>query len=155
MGAVFFYHLTQTPLEHTLPMLLQKSLQAGWRVAVRGTDQGRLDWLDEKLWLGEDIGFMPHGLAGGDYDPAQPILLTTGMNAGNEPSCLMAIDSAPVSAEEVSDLERVCILFDGNDPVALDRARAQWKELTSAGCAAEYWSQETGNWAKMAQSDPK
>ena len=38
MGAAFFYHLTRRPLEHTLPLLLGKALQAGWRVAVRGTD---------------------------------------------------------------------------------------------------------------------
>ena len=45
MGAAFFYHLTQRPLEATLPMLLEKARGAGWRVAVRGTDEGRLDWL--------------------------------------------------------------------------------------------------------------
>ena len=41
MGAAFFYHLTRTPLESTLAMLLGKSLAAGWRVAVRGCETER------------------------------------------------------------------------------------------------------------------
>ena len=40
MGAAYFYHLTRRPLEATLPMLLGKAQQAGWRVAVRGTTPG-------------------------------------------------------------------------------------------------------------------
>jgi DNA polymerase-3 subunit chi len=44
-------------------------------------------------------------------------------------------------------LERVCILFDGNDEAALQVARGQWKALTDAVCEAQYWSQEGGSWA--------
>ena len=64
MGAAFFYHLTQRPLEATLPMLLEKARGAGWRVAVRGTDEGRLDWLDERLWQGADDSFLPRSPTG-------------------------------------------------------------------------------------------
>jgi DNA polymerase-3 subunit chi len=31
-------------------------------------------------------------------------------------------------------------------------ARVQWKALTGAGCAAQYWSEESGNWEKKAES---
>ena len=152
MGAVFFYHLTRTPLETTLPMLLEKSLAAGWRVAVRGGDAGRLDWLDEKLWLGPEDKFLPHGRAGGDHDANQPILLTDLAVAPNFPDCVMTVDGAELSADEVRSLTRACILFDGNDPSAVEVARAQWRTLTEAGCAAEYWSQEDGKWAKKAEN---
>ena len=77
MGDVYFYHLTRQPLEHTLPALLGKARQAGWRIAVRGTDAARMAWLDDQLWLGADDAFLPHGLAGGPHDADQPILLTT------------------------------------------------------------------------------
>ncbi|MGY3437201.1 MULTISPECIES: DNA polymerase III subunit chi [unclassified Marinovum] len=150
MGAAFFYHLTERPLEATLPMLLGKARGAGWRVAVRGVEDGRLDWLDQKLWQGAEDSFLPHGRAGGPHDALQPILLTTGA-AGNDPQCLMAVDGAEVSPEEVGALERVCILFDGNDMEALDRARGQWKSLTGAGCAAQYWAEEAGRWEKKAE----
>lgn len=146
MGAVYFYHLTQRPVEDTLAVLLGKARQAGWRVAVRGTDPDRLAWLDEKLWLGADDGFLPHGLAGGPHDADQPILLATGPTKANNPSCVMSVDSADVTPEEINGMERVCILFDGHDDMAMQRARRQWKTLTGAGCSAQYWSEEAGRW---------
>ncbi len=152
MGAAYFYHLTRSPLEATLPMLLEKALAAGWRCAVRGGSAERLAWLDEKLWLAPEDGFLPHGLAGGPHDADQPVLLTTGTELPNRAACVMAVDGAAVAPEEVRALERVCVLFDGADPEALADARAQWRALTGAGCAAQYWSQESGSWAKKAES---
>lgn len=152
MGAVYFYHLTRNPVETSLPQLLGKALQAGWRVAVRGPDAGRLGWLDDKLWLaGPDDGFLPHGVEGGPHDADQPVLLTTAPQAANAPDCVMTIDGAPVDPAEVAALERVCILFDGTDPHAVQQARTQWKALTDAGCAAQYWSEESGRWEKKAE----
>ncbi|MEN8659341.1 DNA polymerase III subunit chi [Marivita sp.] len=152
MGAAYFYHLTQKPLEATLPMLLGKALGAGWRVAVRGTDAARMEWLDQKLWLGAEEGFLPHGLAGGAHDAAQPVLLTMAPEAANDPQCVMTVDGAEITPDELQHLERVCILFDGNDPVAVDKARSQWRSLTGAGCSAQYWSEESGRWEKKAEA---
>ena len=152
MGAGYIYHLTQRPLEATLPLLLEKSLAAGWRVAVRGTDPGRMDWLDQRLWMGPEDGFLPHGQAGGKHDALQPVLLTVQEALPNDPACLMAVDGAQVAPEEVNRLERVCILFDGHDGMALDAARGQWRALTGAGCKAQYWSEESGRWEKKAEA---
>ncbi len=151
MGKVMFYHLTQRPLEAALPQLLDASLSRGWRVAVRGPDRGRLEWLDEKLWQGPEERFLPHGLAGGAHDAHQPVLLTEGPTSNN-PACLMAIDGAEVSAADVNALERVCILFNEFEDGAVAHARTQWKALTDAGCAAEYWSEAGGRWEKKAES---
>ena len=151
MAAVLFYHLTRSPLEATLPALLAKAQGAGLRVMVRGASDERLDWLDEALWQGD--GFLPHGRAGRDHHADQPVLLGTGGEAPNGATCLMAVDGAEVDASEVAGLQKVCILFDGNDPDALSAARGQWKSLTGAGCAAEYWSQEDGSWAVKAKSE--
>ena len=152
MGAAFFYHLTRHPLETTLPMLLGKAHQAGWRVIVRGHDPARMEWLDERLWLGPEEGFLPHGLAGRPHEADQPVLLTVSEEIPNGALCLMAVDGAEVAPDEVSRLERVCILFDGHDEAALQRARGQWKALTSAGCSAQYWSEESGRWEKKAEA---
>ena len=152
MGAVYFYHLTQSPLEATLPMLLDKALGAGWRVAVRGTDAARLDWLDKRLWMAPEDGFLPHGLAGDAMERDQPVLLTLGQSCPNGATCLAAIDGAEVSADEVQSMERVMILFDGTDGSAVQRARVQWKSLTAGGCKAQYWSQESGRWEKKAEA---
>ncbi|KIN61239.1 DNA polymerase III subunit chi [Sulfitobacter noctilucae] len=152
MGAAYFYHLTQRSQADTLRMLLGKSLENGWRVAVRGTEGAALEALDRALWLGPEDGFLPHGIAGGPADAEQPVLLTLDTAAANDPHCVMSVDGAQVSSEEVGRLERVCVLFDGNDPMALDTARSQWKALKNASAKAQYWSEESGRWEKKAET---
>ena len=106
----------------------------------------------ERLWAEGDESFLPHGRAGGPHDALQPILLTTGREVPNGAACLMAVDGAEVSLEEARALTRVCVLFDGNDPKAVDHARSQWKALTASGVPAQYWSEESGRWQKKAES---
>ena len=152
MGAAYFYHLTRQSLDEALPMLLSRSLQNGWRVTVRGMRAPMLEHLDQRLWQrGRPEDFLPHGMAGGEHDARQPILLTTGAGVPNDAQCLMAVDAADVSVDEVNGLERVCIIFDGNDHDQLTHARGQWKALTDSGCSAQYWSQEGGGWQKKAE----
>ncbi|KKL58714.1 hypothetical protein LCGC14_2222600 [marine sediment metagenome] len=152
MGAVYFYHLTERPLEATLPLLLDRARQAGWRVVVRGANPRRLEALDEALWTGSDDSFLPHGIAGGAHDADQPILLSTGTDLPNGAQCVMCIEGAEIAPAEIETLDRACVLFDGGDPVALDRARGQWRALTRAGVKAQYWSEEGGRWEKKAES---
>ncbi|MEP2533167.1 DNA polymerase III subunit chi [Shimia sp.] len=152
MGAVYFYHLTQAPLEVTLPRLLDKARGAGWKILIRGRDPQRVDWLDQKLWLLGDESFLPHGQAGGPHDALQPVLLSAGMDNANGATCVMTIDGAEVLADEVNAADRVCVLFDGHDIEAVQQARVQWKTLTDAGCSAQYWSEESGSWQKKAES---
>ncbi len=152
MGKAMFYHLTRRPMEDTLMMLLGRARQAGWRVVVRGKSDERLSWLDEKLWLGPEEEFFPHALSGGPHDAMQPVLLTSDTGLPNNAKCVMAIDGAEVTAAEVDRLERVCVLFDGNTPDALEVARSQWGSLQRAGVVAEYWSEESGKWEKKSQT---
>ena len=151
MGAVLFYHLTRRPLESTLRQLLERALASGLRVAVRGTDEARLRDLDDALWLVPEESFLPHAMAGGGRDARQPVLLTTSW-AGNGATCLMAVHGAEVTPEEAAAMTRSCILFDGRDGEAVADARGQWKRLTDAGVAAQYWSEEGGAWAKKAEA---
>ena len=152
MGKALFYHLTQAAVDVTLTTLVSKAMEQGWNVQIRGREVERLEWLDQKLWLsgGED-GFLPHGVSGGPQDADQPVLLTTGSENANGAVYLVSIDGAEISAKEVQSSERGVILFDGHDEEAVAHARVQWKSLTDAGCAAEYWSEETGRWQKKAE----
>lgn len=155
MGAALFYHLTRSPAESLLPVLIEKALAAGWRVEVRGTDAVRMDRFDQLLWQRE--GFLPHGRAGGPHDARQPVLLTlageaVAGQAANGAACLIAVDGAALAPDECVAAGRACVIFDGNDPAAVEAARGQWRALTGAGVAAEYWSEEGGGWARKAQS---
>ena len=149
MGAVYFYHLTGRTLDGTLSMLLPKALDAGWRVEVRGQDDGLLDQLDRQLWQGD--GFLPHGKAGGPHDADQPVLLTT-TPGGNDATCVMSVGGAEITADEITKLDRACVLFDGASDGAVEHARGQWRKLTEAGAQAQYWAEEDGRWVKKAES---
>lgn len=155
MGEVYFYHLTRAPLEATLRLLLEKSLSQGWRVAVRGRSDALLDRLDERLWLHPEESFLPHGRAGGPHDAQQPVLLTTATTAPNTPDCVISVEGADLSAPEIATLTRAMILFDGNDEMAVEAARAQWKALTTAGAGAKYWSEADGRWEMKAEAAAK
>lgn len=150
MGQVNFYHLTRSSLEEVVMNLSSRALEQGWKVELRGTDAQRLDWLDQRLWLMGEASFLPHGRAGGPHDALQPILLGL-QPAGDGRQAMMAVDGAEVAAGETDAHERVWILFDGNDPQAVQHARSQWKALTGAGAKAIYWSEEGGRWEKKAE----
>ena len=152
MGEVYFYHLARSLPEVALAQLLPRALAAGWRVVVRGTDPARMARLDEALWLLPDDGFLPHGLAGGPQDADQPVLLTHAAGLPGNTACLMSVDGAAVTPAEAALVQRVCILFDGNDPAALTVARQQWREVAAAGLAAQYWSEEGGRWEKRQET---
>ena len=152
MGAAYFYHLTESPLEEALPMLVGRARDAGWRVLIRGRDGGLLERLDRVLWERPADGFLPHGRAGGAHDDRQPVLLAGEEKGAEGFACVMSVAGAGVDAGEVAAAERVCVLFDGHDEEALSHARGQWKALVQAGCAAQYWAQEGGRWVKKSQS---
>ena len=145
-----FYHVTQSALETVAETLLSRALGQGWWVELRGVTPDRMAWFDEKLWLGAEESFLPHGLAGGLHDDLQPVLLTTAPCMPGR-QALMTVEGAEVAPDEVARLERVWVLFDGRDEAALHRAREQWKALTAAGASAQYWSEQAGKWEKKAE----
>ncbi|MCB1390677.1 MAG: DNA polymerase III subunit chi [Rhodobacteraceae bacterium] len=153
MAVAKFYHLTRDPPESLLPTLIGKAHEIGLAVVLRGTDKARMEALDRLLWL--DEGFLPHGLSGGPHDADQPCLLVWSRDPvaalPNRPGCLVALDGAEVGADEAASVERLCVVFDGMDEAAVARARDQWRALTGAGVAAEYWSRESGRWECKAK----
>ena len=153
MAEVLFYHLTQTPLEKTLPDLLEKSLQRGWRVVVQSGSADRLEFLDNVLWSYRDDAFLPHGVAGEADAEMQPIYLTQTAETPNKADVLMLVDGATMDVARVNDFARVCLLFDGNDATATDAARNDWKSVTTAKLPAKYWAQDGGRWVQKAASD--
>lgn len=150
MGVVMFYHLTRSSVADTLLMLLPRAVAQGWRVMLRGTDPAALDRLDAQFWTEPSLPFLPHGREGGPHDADQPVLIGQGRIA-NAAKGLFLIDGADVEPEEARPLERVWLLFQGDDPAQLTAARAKWKALTEAGLAAQYWSEESGRWEKKAE----
>ncbi len=150
MATAVFYHLIRAGLEETVAMILGRALGQGWRVMVRAPDAGLLESLDARLWLGPEESFLPHGLAGGPQDELQPVLLGQGAIA-NGAKGLMLLAGAGAAEAELAGLERVWVLFDGNDPAAVQSAREKWVTFTAWGHGAQYWSDEGGAWEKKSE----
>jgi DNA polymerase III subunit chi len=150
MTEVLFYHLKgQTP-EQVLPPLLQKSLERGWRAVVQASSEERIEALDAHLWTWRDDSFLPHGTARGSEASEQPILLTAGDDNPNGAVVRFLIEGAPMP-QNVSAYQRVVLLFDGEDPDALEAARARWREAKSAGFDVTYWQADaSGRWQRQA-----
>jgi DNA polymerase III subunit chi len=146
MTEILFYHLETQPLERVLPQLLEKSLERGWRAVVETTSRERAEALDALLWTYRDDGFLPHGLAGDDADPLQPVLITTDGANPNGARIRFYVDRAV--PPDGGTYERIVYLFSGHDPDAVAEARLAWKAL-GPGNELTYWQQDqSGRWAK-------
>lgn len=150
MTEILFYHLHGQRLDGVLPTLLEKSLERGWRVAVQGGSEERIEALDAHLWTYKDDSFLPHGTWRETEAGEQPILLTMTETNPNAATVRFLIDGAafPPDAEAY---QRIVLLFDGDDDEAVDAARRQWSEAKARGFEATYWqADDTGRWVKKA-----
>lgn len=148
MTDVSFYHLQRVALDRALPLLLEKCLERGWRVAVQAESAERIAALDEALWTYSDSSFLPHGTMA--ENPADhPIVLLSGEANPNGAAVRVLVDG--VAAGDLAGYQRTLVLFDGNDDEAVTRAREQWSVLKGQGHALTYWQQdERGRWERKA-----
>lgn len=155
MTEVWFYHLERSPLDRVLPGLLEKTLDREWRANIRAGSQERAEALDTHLWTYRDDSFLPHGMAGGDWESEHPIYLTTKSENPNGASILFLVDGAQLEkgwdTDEVAQYHRCVTMFDGHDAAAVERARSDWRAATEAGHEVTYWQQNAeGRWEKKA-----
>ncbi len=150
MTEILFYHLKgQTP-EQVLPALLLKSLDRGWRAVVHASSEERIEALDAHLWTWRDDSFLPHGTWRDAEAAQQPIMLTVNDDNPNGAVVRFLIEGAAMPSDAAA-YQRVVVLFDGEDPDAVETARARWGEAKSAGFEVTYWqADEKGGWQRQA-----
>ena len=113
LAEVLFYHLTSSPLEASLPEMLERSagarLAGGAALRLGGGDRrARRDALDLSRRR------LPAARHGRDGQAArQPIYLTLGEENPNDANVLMLVDGARASLPEMAAFERTCLIFDG------------------------------------------
>ncbi len=147
---VLFYHLQRQPLEKVLPVLLEKTRERGWKALVEVGSAERQRALDDHLWTYAERSFLPHGVDGEPACETQPILISTGRNNPNGADVRFLVDGARLGTD-LEGYQRLVLMFDGEDPQALDAARADWKQAKASGAAASYWQQNAdGRWEKKA-----
>jgi len=145
MTEVFFYHLTESRVEQALPGLLERSLERSWKAVVQcGSEESR-DSLDEHLWTYRDDGFLPHAVDGAEPD-GNPVWLTTSDDNPIAANIRFFLDEA--EPKDTGAYDRVILMFDGHDAVAVAKAREHWKAQKDAGYELTYWQQDGGRWVK-------
>ena len=150
MTEVLFYHLERQPLERVLPILVEKSLERGWRAAIRTGKTERVRDLDEMLWTYAETSFLPHSNENDSELDQEPALITTSDQFANAPHVIFLVERAGFP-ESLNAFERVVYMFDGRDDDALTEARTMWKEIRGQGLESTYWQQdENGRWQKKA-----
>lgn len=150
MTEVRFYHLLEQRLERVLPQLLEVSLQRGWRVVVQAASDERVEALDAHLWTYRDDSFLPHGTARSPDAADQPVLLTADESNANNATVRFLIDGAPIPAD-MTQYERLVLIFDGNDDDLVACAREQWTQAKGQGHEASYWQpDDSGRWVQKA-----
>jgi DNA polymerase-3 subunit chi len=149
LAELWFYHLERARVEDALPELLLKLQARGGRAVVLSDDEQRLESLNAHLWTFQEDSFLPHGLAGGENEADQPILLSAEPTNPNQASMLFCLDGADPGP--VDPWERVVVMFEAGDEAGLARARALWAAQKKVGTVVSYWRQtEQGRWEQKA-----
>jgi len=143
---VDFYQLGEATIEGVVASVGQRLIGEGQRLLVVADDETLLARLDRVLWDQGAASFIPHGVAGGSDDSAQPILLSPGSDAPNRARNLLIADG--LWREAALGYDRAFYLFDGD---SLEAARLAWKLLAGReGVERHYWGHEDGRWVKKA-----
>jgi DNA polymerase-3 subunit chi len=143
---VDFYQLGSAQPDSVVAAIAGRLLGEDQRLVVVAAEEGTLSRLDRQLWDQGAASFLPHGLAGGSDDAAQPVLLSTGTDAPNLARNILIADGEWRDAALAYD--RAFYLF---DEATLDGARLAWKLLAGReGVERNYWASEDGRWVKKA-----
>jgi len=152
MTEIRFYHLQRMPLERALPMLLERTLDRGWRAVVQADSEERVQALNGQLWTYGKDSFIPHGTAREGDAELQPVWLTARDENPNHATVLFLVDGA--ECDNPGGFELCCDMFDGRDEAAVAAARNRWAACKQAGHHLTYWQQnDAGRWQKKAEEN--
>ena len=141
---VDFYQLGGAQPDSVIASIAGKLVGDDQRLLIVAADENLLARLDRQLWDQGATSFLPHGLAGGADDAAQPILLSTGTDAPNLARNMLIADGEWREAALAYD--RAFYLFDA---ATLEGARLAWKLLSGREeVERNYWASEDGKWVK-------
>lgn len=128
MTRVDFYQLSRDPVERAVAQLAGKAIGAGERVLVVCAEADRRQALSDALWAEEGAPerpvFLANGIASGEDDARQPILLAGTCEAANDATIAILADGQ--WRAEAEQFARVLLLFDG---AAATAARELWRAV--------------------------
>ena len=144
----WFYHLEHATVESVLPMLLEKSLEKGWRCLVKTTPD-TLQYFDEFLWSFKDDSFLPHGRDDEPLADLSPVILSSTLQAADGADVVILLGGEDI--EELSGVTRCLFMINGKNSDDVQNARARWVRLKKLGANLSYYQQDDrGRWQKKA-----
>jgi DNA polymerase-3 subunit chi len=147
---ILFYCLEHKSIEDILPGLLERTIERGWRAAVRTDSKERMIALDSHLWTYSDQSFLAHGTPDTGHPSLQPVFLTTGEENPNGATVLFLAGGevpSPWNAGRFAGYARVVVLFNGQDTDLLAAACASWRDAQACGHQVAFWRQTAaGKW---------
>lgn len=144
---VDFYHLTAQPLDRVLPRVAERVVEGGGRLLVVAESEDQRVAIDRLLWTYSPESFLPHALAGGEGDAAQPILIASDPSSANAARNIALADG--IWRDEALTFDRAFHFFDAE---RIAEARIAWKALADRdGIERRYWKQnDAGRWEQAA-----
>ena len=144
---VDFYQLAAgAAADGVIASLAERLLSDKQRLLVTSSDEAQLARLDRQLWDQGPASFLPHGIAGGANDAAQPMLLSQTTDAPNGARNVLIADGEWRDA--ALSYDRAFFLFDDE---VIEAARLAWKLLAGRdGVERNYWAHEDGRWVRKA-----
>ena len=144
---VDFYHLTVQPLDRVLPRIAERVVEGGGRLLVVADSEERRTTIDRLLWAFVAESFLPHAIADGESDAAQPILIAADATPANAARNIALADG--IWRDEALSFDRAFHFFDAE---RIAEARIAWKALADhEGIERRYWKQnDAGRWEQAA-----
>ncbi|MDC0344695.1 DNA polymerase III subunit chi [Alphaproteobacteria bacterium] len=150
MTQVIFYQLTSLPVERALPKVLEKVIEAGFRVHVLTPDEARTADLNKALWTYHPQSFLPHGSAVEGNPTKQPIWLSHKRDHENGAQVLALVDN--VFQDELGAYDKCLYFFSQQYTPGRAKAKEHWQALIQKGYSCTMWLQKaTGSWEKSTQ----
>ena len=117
---------------------------------VQASSDERIEALDAHLWTWRDDAFLPHGTWRDAEAAEQPVLLTVNEENQNGAVVRFLVEGAAMPSDAAA-YQRLVLLFDGDDPDAVETARERWGKAKTAGFEVTYWkTDENGRWQRQA-----
>lgn len=152
MPEIRFYHLERSPLEQVIYGLLSKILERDMRAVIRVSNKEQVEILAGNLWRLHPDGFLPHGTKKDGYGEDQPVWITDKEGDIPNDAKVLVLSLGAELGEFPEDIDIICLVFDGNDVEAVQKARKDWKLWRDDDRAElSYWQQTArGGWDKKA-----
>lgn len=151
MSRIDFYHLQKQTLDEVLPKLVEKAYGTGAKIKIKIGNEARVEFINSLLWTYNEESFIPHGSKKDGFAKEQPIWLSSEDDNPNQSEMLFLVDGADIDLAQIEKFTRIFNIFDGNNEVSLQQARAFWKSLSTTENEKNYFQQDdNGRWNKKA-----